>query len=770
MTTSKYTETCNIEIAKKLSNISIEDYLRLCDKDNSEENQMDCMSWLKIMRRYSKEIVKNGKVITNYKFAKNCEEGRLYAEGDSLQLIKREFRGILSDNIYYDFDMINCHPVILNHLCKVNKIEFKSESEDKLTKLKALNEYCINRESRIEKLCEDDKLTRSEAKLLFIKSINTEFKVDKVNGKKIKNKFFIQFDSDIKAIMPQLMEKCPDEYKIIKKSEKKNIKGKFMSYICRKYESIILNKVCENYEADVLMYDGFMIKCNKVEDIETTITELNEITKEYGVLWSNKEHDISLLEEVENLETSTEDVEIVGKELEDVAKELFDTIYDKHLAWCSNNLWFKSSFGWINNKKRIERFLFAELTKYKLFTVNSEGEYIRVHSVKSYNDLISFITTWANDNDKLLDEIQLFCFQKIFFKNGYYDIKENKLIESKNFNTIKRIEKDFVSKDSVSEEIKFVYEKILDPMFTCDTDDDTMRKQLRDNFLYNMSRVMFGHYQDKNWYSMDGFRDCGKGIISTLLEKSFEKYVCTTHSENFLYKPSQNSDEAKAKSFLLDFLGCRLVVCNEIKIDKNSYFDGNKIKSFCSGGDTQSARKNHQDEQYFKLECGLMFCCNDLPEIKPADAKERQIEYTLCSKFCNEEEYQEKIKKKEISYRYYRKDETLKMKLSEEKIQMAFIHILIDAFRMKNVTYPEALTKINETDDNDDFKTFDSFFNFEQSEKSFILLKDIVVKCKENNILFQQKKIKQLLINKGKVFNKTRNGQACYGISFVDDN
>jgi len=777
MTTSEYVEICNLEIADKLKKISLEDYLRLCDKESTEENKLDAQAWLTIMKRFCEEIVKDKQKTITYKFAKNCTEGREYAETASLQQIKREFRGILCDGLYYDFDMINAHPVILNNLCKTNDITIKSEKIKKTTdgevteiiKFKYLNEYCEDRYNKLMELCEEDNMTKGEAKLLFIKSLNTEYKVTKHNKKKIKNKFFIEFDTEIKAIMTQLIKKCPEEYKIISKKEKNNINGKFISYICRKHESIILNKVTETFKADILMYDGFMIKCDKISNIEATIEKLNEITKEEGVEWSNKEHDTSILEEVMELQQIT-GLEIIEDKMEDVAKKLFDIVYDKRLAWNSGNLWYKSPSGWINNSKRIERNIFSELTKNHLYTtsINLLGEtvYLRVCEVKQYKDLITFITNWAKENDKLLDEIQRFCYGKLFFKDGYYDINLKGFVKSKDFNTLKRIEKDWCKKSEVKDEIKLVYDKILNPIFTCDKKMDTTRKQLRDNFLYNMSRVMFGYYQDKNWFSMDGLRDGGKGMITELLEKTFEKYICATHGENFLYKQSQNSDEAKAKSFLIDFIGSRLVVCNEIKVDKNSYFDGNKIKSFCSGGDTQSARKNFQDEQFFKLECGLMFCCNDLPEIKPADAKERQIEYSLCSKFCNEELYEEKKDDKGLTFRYYPKDENLKMEISNERIQMAFVHILIDSFKKGDIKYPAELKKENETDNNDDFKTFDSFFNFEASEENSLLLKDIVEKCNNNNILFQPKKIKQLLLNKGKTFKKTNKGQTCLSICF----
>ena len=61
--------------------------------------------------------------------------------------------------------------------------------------------------------------------------------------------------------MGRLSKKCQQEYALICKQERENIKGKFMSYIFRKYEAIILNKVLQEFKADVLMYDGFIRPC-----------------------------------------------------------------------------------------------------------------------------------------------------------------------------------------------------------------------------------------------------------------------------------------------------------------------------------------------------------------------------------------------------------------------------------------------------------------------------------------------------------------------------
>ena len=76
---------------------------------------------------------------------------------------------------------------------------------------------------------------------------------------------------------------------------------------------------------------------------------------------------------------------------------------------------------------------------------------------------------------------------------------------------------------------------------------------------------------------------------------------------------------------------------------------------------------------------------------------------------------------------------------------------------------------MNETDNTDDFKTFEDLFCYDCDDSQALLLKEIVEECKSAGLLFQQKKIKQLLIDKGKAFKKTNKGQTCIGICFARD-
>ena len=56
-------------------------------------------------------------------YKQTCDKNRYYGDSSCLTYLKKEIRNsIMSKNIK-DIDMINCHHVILNHLCKKNNVD-----------------------------------------------------------------------------------------------------------------------------------------------------------------------------------------------------------------------------------------------------------------------------------------------------------------------------------------------------------------------------------------------------------------------------------------------------------------------------------------------------------------------------------------------------------------------------------------------------------------------------------------------------------------------
>ena len=99
-----------------------------------------------ILNKYLKNSTKiddiYSEIKVNYK-QKNDGIGRFYAEGQlSMQSLPREIREAISDDLYYDVDVKNCHPELLKQYCFNNNIECKR-----------LKTYCKKRDEIINSIC-----------------------------------------------------------------------------------------------------------------------------------------------------------------------------------------------------------------------------------------------------------------------------------------------------------------------------------------------------------------------------------------------------------------------------------------------------------------------------------------------------------------------------------------------------------------------------------------------------------------------------------------
>ena len=89
------------------------------------------------------------------------DKNRYYGDSSCLAYLKKEIRNsIMSKNIK-DIDMINCHPVILNYLCKKNNVDCN-----------ILENYIYNRELILSSSGEDRKIVKE----LFLSILNGGFK------------------------------------------------------------------------------------------------------------------------------------------------------------------------------------------------------------------------------------------------------------------------------------------------------------------------------------------------------------------------------------------------------------------------------------------------------------------------------------------------------------------------------------------------------------------------------------------------------------------
>lgn len=182
-----------------------------------------------------------------------------------LHTIRREIRHTLARNYYYDVDIVNAHPVILSQLCEKMGVDCKN-----------LDEYIANRSKHLKDVMDTYKVTRDQAKNLFIRLLYFgEFKFwckdNNIPEDTQESKYLTKFSKELNKIgakivlankeLKKQIEKCKDE-EINEFKEK----GTIVSYVLQEIECQILEEIfkyCKDNNVinnnGVLCNDGLMI-------------------------------------------------------------------------------------------------------------------------------------------------------------------------------------------------------------------------------------------------------------------------------------------------------------------------------------------------------------------------------------------------------------------------------------------------------------------------------------------------------------------------------
>jgi len=732
-------------------NLNLDQFINLLENTNPNPDIKDNDIEGKAITTYSKliELKKykdkhGGKIPTTYKFGKGLKSGRQYAQNPSLQMLRSDVRGLISYGIYKDYDMVNAQPTLLLYLCKKYGVHAKN-----------LEKYIRDRNERLEEFMVVENCDRKTAKNYFIKSIMSQWKrLHFEEGKirrKIKNKFFIEFDEEIKYIQKIFYDdKFKNRRHEFPVKNPNNKVGSFISHILSELESKVLEKVISKYSCEVKMFDGFY----STQDIP--IEDLDEITRDYGIKWNQKELDLSLLHLMHGV-IPEKKMSIYGSDLNDLAHKLLSTHLKEKVIFCQGNYYFKDDLKYIVDDKLTEKYLFKFLANSCIYIDGEKS--IPIHtSINDIKNLSEFILKMSSEDYEFKNRIWDNTKSKIYFVNGYLDFIKNEFIENdterltfgytnREFSTIRNTELE-----------KEIYDRIFNPIFTIRNENDKIRIQLRDAFIYRLKRMLGGFIEDKIWNTMEGERNSGKGVISDMLLNAFGSYyIKTTNAENFVFKNSMG-DEAKANSFLCNFEFSKIVLTQEVSNDKQ--IDGNKIKKFSSGGDTFEARQNYHNEKNFKLQSSLIMCCNDIPPTNPTDAKETVEQYSLRSKFIKPNEDQ-----KYSTISYYPRDDTIKNDfIKRDDVLNEFINIIFNA---PYVQYPEELKKeIIEDEINDDDK-FIRLFEFTKNSEDRIENEVLRGYIKHSKIKFTLHKCKKLLKGKGAIEYRDSKNRGLNGLIYI---
>ena len=114
-------------------------------------------------------------------YRQSCDKNRYYGDSSCLTYLKKEIRNSIMPKNIKDIDMVNCHPVILNYLCKKNNVDCN-----------ILKNYIENRELMLSSFGEDRKIIKQ----LFLSILNGGFK-DIYSDNKQTNNYSKLFEQEI---------------------------------------------------------------------------------------------------------------------------------------------------------------------------------------------------------------------------------------------------------------------------------------------------------------------------------------------------------------------------------------------------------------------------------------------------------------------------------------------------------------------------------------------------------------------------------------------
>jgi len=726
-----------------LNTLTFKEFKQLQIYKSSCKNEDERLIQFKIMKRFCETNIKTkGETKRIYSYTEKTPNevgGRLYC-GNSIQGISSKIRGFLMSDITTDIDMKNAHPVILRYLCKINNIQCLN-----------LDYYIENRTQILERLGTDYKTE-------FLKCVNT----DKTN-KKIKDKFFKDFDRECKYIQEQLTAKECYEHivKTVPSSREYNWMGSAINRILCVYENKILNEVISilnsrQIEICSLMFDGLMMYGNYYADDELlneVKTKVNEKFDGLNIEFSYKSHSTELC--------LPEGFEIPKKkEVDGVYDDMAaaETVYELYPHWvcCNNVLYvFDDETGmWVNDKTSYNKIITRFTEKLYVLTAKENGEIVQ--SVKSYGNTLMLmekipvlIRTFCVDNNWIKNKSKS-SLGKILFTNGYYDFHKEFFFdkETHGFNPdilfMGRIHYDFVTFDT------HYMEDIKKRLFI-----DPLGEEMADFLILNLARGLAGDQMKRIMFGLGGTNG-GKSLLTKVLELACGDYFGTFNAGNFAHK-RESGDEAQALRWALLLRFKRLIFSNEIKSTTN--LDGNLMKKPSSGGDSIVARCHGGNEEEFECHFLAMIFANDLPKIVPYDnaMADRTTVFSFSKTYVENpsNEFELKI------------DPNLKHEITTVEFQRAIIGLLIQAYMNKSkfAYIPDESIRSKEewiSSDKSLIDTFQHDFEITNDEKDFVQSRDIEMWIRNNNLgitmmKFSSEMKKYVAINKfEKVYNKIK--------------
>ena len=413
---------------------------------------------------------------------------------------------------------------------------------------------------------------------------------------------------------------------------------------------------------------------------------------------------------------------IVCKTDLDVAVDVIKK-FEGEIFFIKGKIYMKKNNIYLENEKQVSIEIGNYITNSEYVVVNNDVIHHKWRNHHNTQEAIkmTLLKIKENDNDDIYSKFHTTTKQKLCFLDGVYVLNEQKFykwdeITFEYYSTI-QINYNFLDVSDNEKDQDFVKNTLFEPLFNDNTD----------LFLQMISRMLGGHIEDKLWSSYTGNRGCGKGVFYDAIKNVFNGYVAPIPTNNLLISQNAHTNTIASSRemywlMVLEFV--RLGICQETpKEGSKLVYNSKLIKSICSGGDEQTARRNYDTtDTNFTTDCSLFALGNSHTEGDEKDIDEKRVQFSSSIQFESHAEidliYQgyletttEEQAKKVMKQKYRVEIPTLKDDVKTTKYRDAILMLVIKNYKTTkiiNTTKPMVDNEeVNVSLMTDILKTFD---------------------------------------------------------------
>lgn len=612
------------------------------------------------VRRLFKGRVRGNQHDTTYKLGKDIKHedaGRFIAvKGAGLQALSRDCRSALAQKFYWDVDIANAQPTLLEQYAKKRGWECS-----------ALARYNANRDEFLAELM-DMGMERWEAKERVTK---------------------IVFGGACEGLTPFFMNDLkPELNKLIRNVFTENSKKYAVS--AKKGERSVMAMTLQTEERacllaldtslakqgrslDVLIHDGGLVRKKENEGrlpddilrkaekdiLDATGYAVRLVVKELKTSFERDDEDNEFVPPdvlVDDAFAATTFAKLLeGKIVLDAGVWVFDD---------STGIWTNDETV-MNHKMAVDfrdQLVFRQLKDSKTVVYNYSGDV--AHQDRLRRALPAVL---PDRRGYFKDRIES-SVDKLLFSNGIYDFKTRTFTEG--------FDPDIVFFGGVPRPFPTVRdEEAMEYVRKVFFRDPFANPAVGDALLHWVARAMAGHYEAKKVVLPYGPPNSTKGTLCKHLATTFGPTLLGSFTGDSLLMRSGEAEATKALSWVKPICDKRLAFSNEITLalDKPRPINGNLLKTLSGGGDEITLRTNHKDEQEVVNKAILFIFVNDLPPIAPVDGSVRDRLITIPYSYSFVDTPMLPCEKK--------RDHTISKTLKTDRFRDATIHLLLDALR-----------------------------------------------------------------------------------------